>query len=116
MEKKIIENGCVGVVAPKVSTEVCFKYSETNDLKNLISFVGVKPSIDINAKGEIVPKFKKIEVPLNSYVFRNIFGEIRIMNESDFNKNFVVDASHTFTASDKNEVKAKEVKEKKEKK
>lgn len=116
MEKKIIENGCIGVVSPKVSSELCFKYSETTDLKNLIDFVGVKPTIEISDKGEILPKFKKIIVVSGDYVFRNSYGEIRIMKEADFNKNFVVDASRPFVLNDKNKVIVKEVKPKTEKK
>lgn len=113
--KKVIESGQIGVIVPKTKAELCFKYTGTVDLENLISFVGVKPSIDFE-KGKIVPRFKKIVVTENSYVFRNTYGEVRTMDEKTFNANFDVQAVKDYAAEYANKVQAKEVKTKEPKK
>jgi len=114
MEKdaKVIEGGQVAVIAPKVKSELVFMYENTNDLEKLIVFVGIKPVIDFE-KGKIIPRFKKITVTENSYIFRNSFGDIRLISEEELYKNYDVQAVKDFTNEFANKISLKEKKEKK---
>lgn len=110
-ETKIIGEGQLAVIVPKTKPELVFKYNDSKDLENLISFVGVKPSIDFE-KGKIIPRFKKVVVLENSIVFRNSFGEIRLMDEKTFNQNFDIQAVKDYSSQYENKVQAKEAKTK----
>jgi hypothetical protein len=90
-EVKTIAAGKIGIIIPKSKPEICFNYSGTEDLENLISFAGIKPTLDFE-KGKLIPKFKKLSIPENSYVLRSGTGELRILSESDLNGLFEVQA------------------------
>ena len=109
---------CSNVVAlsPKVSTEKAFVYRSQSDLKNLIAFVGKKPTIDVTDNGDIIPKFKKQEIKPGMVVFRNSFGEVtRTMKIDEASKNYEIKGSRTFAQEDINKVVEKERKERKSK-
>lgn len=60
------------VLRPKSINVQAFIYSGYNDLKNLILFVGSKPTIDEN--GDLW--FKKTKVVANSVILRDAYGKL----------------------------------------
>lgn len=60
------------VVRPKSVNEMAFIYRNFSDLKNLVKFVGSKPSID--EEGNLY--FRKQMIADNSVIFRNSYGQV----------------------------------------
>ena len=80
-------------IRPKAISQVAFHYSDFSDLKNLIQFVGSKPTID--EAGNLF--FKKAKIVDNSIILRDSFGKVvAVLTEDEMKEKFEVTASCDF--------------------
>lgn len=64
------------ILKPKTLAKEAFNYHGFADLKNLISFVGSTPKIDVNDKGDAVIMYRKKIIADNSIVIRDAAGNV----------------------------------------
>lgn len=109
MEKAKISKSMVAI-RPTAKPEVAFVYRSEADIKNLILFVGSNPVLT----PDLTLKFKKIDVPTGSVVFRNSYGEVtRIMKIEEVEAQYEIVAEADFQPKDANKVVDKPAKVKK---
>jgi hypothetical protein len=60
------------IIRPRTANQMAFLYHDFSDLKNLVKFVGSKPSID--EEGNLW--FGKTMIPDNCLVIRNSYGKV----------------------------------------
>lgn len=101
------------VLKPKSPEVQAFVYENENDLAHLISFVGKKPTVDIE-NGKPIFMFRKQVIKNGSIVFRNQFGDVvKVLTIEEMENIYDVENTYDFTAkAHGNVVKAKEVKTK----
>lgn len=97
------------VILRPSSTEVLgFIYHDFSDLKNLIKFVGTRPTIDEEGK----LWFRKLQVPDNSVVIRDAFGQVtNVMNYETASTKFTLVSDSDFLPAHAAIIKSKEVPE-----
>lgn len=101
----------VVILKPKAPEVVAFAYAGTEDLANLIAFVGKNPTVSVQ-NGNPVYTFRRHAVSVGDVVFRNEYGDVtKVMKGSDVSKVYDVLQEHDFDfKKHSNEVKPKEVK------
>lgn len=104
------------IVKPKTISIEAFNYKGSDDLKNLIDFVGTKPKAEVNEAGTIVLSFKKWTIVPNRIIFRNSYGEVvRAMTYAEAAEAYDISGQNDFSAVLKNKVQPKPEKEPKKK-
>lgn len=101
------------VLKPKAPEVQVFVYENENDLAQLISFVGKKPTVDVE-NGKPIFMFRKQVIKNGSIVFRNEFGDVvRVLSIEEMESLYDVENTYDYTIkAHGNVVKAKEVKTK----
>ena len=98
-------------IRPLAVTQLAFVYTDFSDLKNLIQFVGSKPTID--EAGNLF--FKKMKISDNSVILRDSFGKVVDVIPADKLKDkFEISAESDFKAEHIAKVEVKVVGEKSE--
>jgi hypothetical protein len=86
-EKSFAGSETLLVVSPKVKTEMCFHYRGSDDLINLIMFIGVRPFLNI----DLSLQFKKMIVKADSFVFRNELGQVtKVLSSSEMEQKYEI--------------------------
>lgn len=64
-------------IKPKTIEQIGFVYNGTEDLPNLIKFVGKSPTLEISkTTGQLEVCYRKTVIKEGTVVFRNSFGEV----------------------------------------
>jgi hypothetical protein len=93
------------VIKPKTTPQAAFNYRGFADLKNLISFVGSSPKIDISKSSEPVLTFKKHSLIDGCIVMRDSFGNVtKVMSYAEANELYEIAAQRDFEVKDSNKV------------
>ncbi|NMC99107.1 MAG: hypothetical protein GYA62_05240 [Bacteroidales bacterium] len=96
------------VIRPRTVNQVAFVYRDFSDLKNLIKFVGSKPSIDEEGK----LWFGKLPIPDNCVVLRNSYGKVTEVHDFKAAEMYYeIAADSEFKPEHANKVEPKPVKE-----
>lgn len=99
------------VIRPKSVNQQAFVYRGYNDLKNMILFVGSKPTIDEN--GDLW--FKKTKVVANSVLLRDAYGRLtEQLTFDEASEKYEIVAQSDFKPEHANKIVAKVAGEKKE--
>ena len=97
----------VVILKPKAPEVVAFYYATSEDLANLIAFVGKSPTVDID-NGVPVYKFRKHVVAPGSVVFRNEYGDItKVSTIKEVTEMYDTIQEHDFKAEHANKVQTK---------
>jgi hypothetical protein len=92
------------VIRPKAPNTLAFVYHGFTDLKNLVKFVGSRPTIDEN--GDLY--FRKNLIKDNSVILRDAFGKvIEVLNYNDASAKYEIVGDSEFKAEHANKVETK---------
>jgi hypothetical protein len=92
------------ILRPKSIQVAAFKYNESADLMNLISFVGKEPKVKVD-KGKMVLTFGKKDVKEGNIVLRNSYGEVtNVFTPAEANDKYEIVASSEFKPEHANKI------------
>ena len=94
------------ILRPNSTEVLAFIYHDFSDLKNLIKFVGSRPTIDEDGK----LWFRKNQIPENSVVIRDSFGQVtHVMKYDDAATKYTIISDSEFLPAHAAIVKTREI-------